>query len=190
MYSNKRVVSVFTYYPFFEFFESLLISIYNALKVEKLGIYQNKLDTVFDVDSNYVVKQLEATYASLVSEINGTLLAPGLDYEFTLGVDILKISTEGYRLSDAWLGYWLYPILRLFDKNTFYDTLSALLFEDQLIFVCDNQHILSFVIYLFSEICPRPFHYQHTIIYMVSEWALLDAPTPIVLGVNKPSDWL
>lgn len=25
---------------------------------------------------------------------------------------------------------------------------------------------------------------------MVSEWDLLDAPTPIVLGVNKPSDWL
>ena len=77
-------------------------------------------------------------------------MAPRLDYEFTVGIDLLKISTDGINLVDACLGFWLYPILRLFDKNTFYDILSAILFEEQVIFVCDNQHVLSYTIYLFT----------------------------------------
>lgn len=56
-------------------------------------------------------------------------MIPGLDYEFVLGVDLLKISTDGMKLLDACLGAWLYPVLKLFDKNTFYDILSAVLFE-------------------------------------------------------------
>lgn len=50
--------------------------------------------------------------------------------------------------------------------------------------------MLSYAIYLFTEILVRPFRYEHSAIYMVSYWDLLDAPTPIVLGVNKPSQWL
>lgn len=50
--------------------------------------------------------------------------------------------------------------------------------------------MLSYAIYLFTEVLVRPFRYEHSAIYMVSYWDLLDAPTPIVLGINKPSQWL
>ena len=126
----------------------------------------------------------------MVSQINTTLMVARLEYEFTLGVDLIKISTEGSKLIEACLGGWLFPILKLFDKNSFYDILSAILFEEQVIFLCDNQHVLSYAIHLFTEVLLRPSHYEHTAIYMISEWDLLDAPTSIVLGVNKSSDWI
>ena len=153
------MVSIFTYYPFFEFFESFLISIFNALKIEKLGIYQNRLETIFKIDSKYAVHQLATAYTQMVSQINTTMMSLRLDYEFILGVDLIKISTDGINLTDACLGAWVYPVLRLFDKNTFYETLMAILFEEQVIFVCDNQHMLSYAIYLFTEVLVRPFHY-------------------------------
>lgn len=107
----------------------MLISIFNTLKVGKLGIYQNKLESISQIDSTYLLHQLETLYTPMMTEINTTLMIPGLDYEFVLGADLLKISTDGMKLLDACLGAWLYPVLKLFDKNTFYDILSAVLFE-------------------------------------------------------------
>ena len=59
-------------------------------------------------------------YLPTINEINTVVKSPGLDYEFSLGVDLIKISTDGTKLIDACIGAWLFPVLKLFDKNTFY----------------------------------------------------------------------
>lgn len=50
--------------------------------------------------------------------------------------------------------------------------------------------MLTYTIYLFSEILFRPFSYPHASVYIVTEESFLDAPTPIILGVNGSLKWL
>lgn len=88
------------------------------------------------------------------------------------------------------LGGWVYAVLRMFTKDTFYETLCAIIFEEQVVFVSENLHMLTYTIYLFSEIMFRPFSYPHACVYIVPEESFLDAPTPIILGVNRSVKWL
>jgi hypothetical protein len=112
------------------------------------------------------------------------------NYEFIFGGDILKLNTERFQLAHTNLGGWIFAVLKMFNKDTFYEVLCAILFEEQVVFVCDNIHMLTYTIYLFTEILFRPFGYPHACVYIVSEESFLDAITPIILGVNRSNKWL
>jgi len=62
--------------------------------------------------------------------------------------------------------------------------------EEQVVFVCENTHILTYTIYLFTDVLFRPFVYPHPRAYILSNEEFLDAVTPIILGVNRSGKWL
>jgi hypothetical protein len=106
------------------------------------------------------------------------------------GGDVLRLNTERGQLANTILSSWIFAVLKMFNKDTFYEVLCAILLEEQVVFVCDNIHILTYTIYLFTEILFKPFGYPHPCVYIVSEDSFLDAITPIILGVNRSNKWL
>ena len=112
------------------------------------------------------------------------------NYEFIFGGDVLRLNTERGQLAYTNLAGWIFAVLRMFTKDTFYEVLLAVLMEEQVVFVCENIHILTYTIYLFTEVLFRPFGYPHPCVYIVFEESFLDAITPIILGVNRSGKWL
>jgi hypothetical protein len=51
MYTSKRVISILTFYPFFEFFESVLITLLNELKLERMNIFERNIEKAPQIDS-------------------------------------------------------------------------------------------------------------------------------------------
>jgi hypothetical protein len=190
IYSAKRVLSIFTFYPFFEFFESVLISLFNELKIERLNIFKNNIETVAELDSEFIQKRFKQSYNKIIESFNKAQMVYNYNYEFIFGGDVLKLNTERSQLANTNLGGWIFAVLKMFNKDTFYEVMCAILLEEQVVFVCDNVHMLTYTIYLFTEILFRPFGYPHPCVYIISEESFLDAITPIILGVNRSNKWL
>lgn len=125
-----------------------------------------------------------------MEKFNDAAMVYNYNYEFVFSGDPMRLSTERGQLAYTNLAGWIFAVLRMFTKDTFYEILVAVLMEEQVVFVCENLHILTYTIYLFTEILFRPFLYPHPCVYVVSEESFLDAITPIILGINKPLKWL
>lgn len=57
--------------------------------------------------------------------------------------------------------------------------------EDKLVFICNNSHILTYTIYLFTNILVKPFIYAFEVISIIPEDDFLGAPMPVVYGMLR-----
>lgn len=55
----------------------------------------------------------------------------------------------------------------MFSAETFLDLFTLLMLEDRLVFVCENSHILTYTIYLFANILPKPFKYAFPVVNII-----------------------
>lgn len=62
--------------------------------------------------------------------------------------------------------------------------------EDKLVFVCDNSHILTYTIYLFTSLLTKPFKYEFEIVNILPEEDFLSAPFPFVFGMLKKRKYI
>ena len=57
--------------------------------------------------------------------------------------------------------------------------------EDRIVFICENSHILTYTIYFFVSLLPKPFMYAFEVVTIIPEEDFLGAPFPIVYGMLK-----
>ena len=78
---------------------------------------------------------------------------------------------------------WAYPILRLFTLDSFLDTLTLILLEEKVIFVCENEHVLTSTVFLFMKVLMQPFNYPYPVVSIIpNQYDYFNAPFPIVYG--------
>lgn len=65
-----------------------------------------------------------------------------------------------------------------------------LLLEDNLVFVCENSHILTYTIYLFVEYMFRPIGYAYESVSILPDEEFLGATMPVVYGLLKKRKWV
>lgn len=80
---------------------------------------------------------------------------------------------------------WIYAIMNMFNIDTFIDVLTLLMLEDRVVFICENSHILTYTIYLFSSILIKPFVYAFEVVSIIPEEDFLGAPFPVIYGMLK-----
>ena len=59
-----------------------------------------------------------------------------------------------------------------------------------MVLVCENMHILTYMILLFVVGLPRPFYYPHPCVSAIFSFELLDSPFVVTAGVHQSSEWL
>lgn len=47
----------------------------------------------------------------------------------------------------------------MFSLDIFLDVFTLMMLEDRIVFICNNSHILTYTIYLFTNILTKPFIY-------------------------------
>lgn len=87
------MLAIFTLYPFFEFFESVLITLFNELKIERLNIFQNNMETVERLDSEFINRRLAESYNKIIESFNRACMVHNYNFEFVFGGDLLRLST-------------------------------------------------------------------------------------------------
>jgi hypothetical protein len=60
-----------------------------------------------------------------------------------------------------------------------------MMLEDKLVFICNNSHILTYTIYLFTSILTKPFIYAFEVVSIIPEIGFLGAPFPVVYGLLR-----
>ena len=55
----------------------------------------------------------------------------------------------------------------MLDRDSLYDIYCLVMLEESVVFISDNGHQLTFLIFLFTVLLPRPFAYPHPIVSMV-----------------------
>lgn len=59
-----------------------------------------------------------------------------------------------------------------------------MMLEEKIVFICDNEYILTFAVHLFTRILSRPFQYPYPSVYLLpNEEQYLNAPFPIAYGL-------
>lgn len=126
----------------------------------------------------------------MVQVFNNAKMVYNLRYMFEMAGREFVLNTTRSEVPGDILGGWIWNILRMFNKDTLYETICAILFEESVVFVSENLHILTYTIYLFTEILFRPYTYPHPVLYIIPDESWLHAITPVVMGVNRSSKWI
>jgi len=107
----------------------VLITLFNELKIERLNIFQNNMETVGKLDSEFVNRRLSESYNNIIESFNRAGMIYNYNYEFVFGGDVLRLNTERGQLAQTNLAGWIFAVLRMFTKDTFYEVLVAVLME-------------------------------------------------------------
>ena len=75
----------------------------------------------------------------------------------------------------------------MFSLDSFLKILTLIALEDKIVFICENSHILTHAIYLFTHVLLKPLNYPFPIVSIVPGMNedYFHAPFPVVYGLLK-----
>ncbi len=179
-----------SYLPFFGFFQKLLLTMLNLVKVERLELYKQRYQDIPRLDSRFQLTRLEQIYQSSIKKFNRQRARLNTVASLSLPTQTITLSTSADRLRNVLMQEWIYEVLSLFTLDKFLDLLLLFHFEQKILFVCENSHILTHMIYLFIEYLYRPFIFSFSSVYIIPQEQLLDAPFPFVYGLLKKRQYV
>lgn len=74
------------------------------------------------------------------------------------------------KIDDLLYSGWAYDVLKIFEKDTMYELFTNIMTEESICFVCENMHILTYVVFYFVCILTFPFSYPHPCISHVFDF--------------------
>lgn len=80
--------------------------------------------------------------------------------------------------------------MNMFNLDSFIDLLTLVMLEDHVVFICENSHILTYTIYLFSSVLIRPFVFAYEVVSIIPEEDFLGAPFPVMYGILKKKKYV
>lgn len=75
----------------------------------------------------------------------------------------------------------------MFTFESFIDLFTLIMLEDRIVFICENSHILTHAIYLFTHVLVKPLNYPFPVVNIIPglDEEYLNAPFPVVYGLLK-----
>lgn len=189
---SKRIYTIFTYYPFFGFFEELLKSLLYAVKVERYILYKEGGENLKLVDSKSHSRLIKNALEDLRKDSTSKPIVADKLLDFTVcgnNKSYLQLNREAltYNMAEE----WAYYILSLFTLDVFLDLLTLIILEEKIVFVCTNAPILTHAIYLFTKVLIKPFEYPYPVVSLIPDQEeYLNAPFPVVYGYLKSREEL
>jgi len=187
---TQRVYCITSYLPFFSFFEELILSMLNIVKVERLEIYKHQVHDIKKIDSRFQIHRIRQIYEESIKRFNRSVVRLNGRYTLKLLNDQIAVRTPIDSVESELIQEWVFQVLSIFNVDTFIELLTLFLLEDKLVFVCENSHILTFAMYLFVEYLYRPFVYAFSSVYITPSEEYLNAPMPVVYGMLKKKKWM
>ena len=65
-----------------------------------------------------------------------------------------------------------------------------MMLEDRIVFICNNSFILTYTIYLFTNILIKPLVYAFEVVSIIPEEDFLGAPFPVVYGMLRKKKYV
>lgn len=189
---TQRVFCIMTYYPFFSFFEEILRNLINIVKMERLAIYKHNEEniklTIRQTDSRFQMERMIELFDLCYRDLEFKKISFNKEYELRL-INQQKITMMTY-WDDAkvfFIREWVYSILSMFNLDTFLDLFTLIMLEDRIVFICENSHILTHTIYLFTHVLTKPLKYPFPVVNIIpsQDEDFLNAPFPVVYGMLK-----
>jgi hypothetical protein len=189
---TQRVFCIMSYYPFFSFFEEILRNLINIVKMERLTVYKHNNEdirlTIRQTDSEFQLQRMTELLQDCLKELEFKKVSFNKEYEYKL-IDQKKLSLFTYwdEAKTFFVREWVFSILSIFSFESFLDLLTLIMLEDRVVFICENSHILTHAIYLFTHVFFKPLNYSFPIVSIVPgmDETYLHAPFPVVYGLLK-----
>jgi hypothetical protein len=204
IYKSQRVLCMKTYFPFHDFYFSILSKILEQMRSRKndelsemMANYENSLKELNRIDGEFGLGTLELEIFPVLEQLLNHKLDNNLtSYEEIgnemIGYDILNMTAFGFNLSvpnygDLKFCEAIYGIGTFLNDLAFEDflfILVSILLERTIVFVCEDMSILSSFMMTFTSLI-KPFQWPFPIIYSLPESSkeLLGSPIPIIVGI-------
>ncbi|CAD8126834.1 unnamed protein product [Paramecium sonneborni] len=187
----KKTYCFLTYFPFYELFQDLLISIINLIKINRtdryLKKYSEEYEVLKDVDGQQIILEFQdelTKFLNLIQSIKPMLGHQQLEVQTLAGT--LKYRIPNQLQLDIELRLWSANVtLQILNFKEILTIFLAMISEISIIFVCEKGNILTSIIHFFHHLV-RPLEWTHGIIYNVPEQltTMIQSPVPIIIGVN------
>lgn len=158
---SKYTLSIFTYFPFINIIEQLLISILDEVKIRRVEKYALQSSTN-DITISYFINELEKIGKEVMMQIRSIppMIATDM-HSLVLGHFKINFTFSKHSFNDLLYGGWVFDTLKMFDKDSLYEIFTNILMEESVCFVSENLHLLTHIIFLFVTILPQPFSYPY-----------------------------
>ncbi|CAD8125426.1 unnamed protein product [Paramecium sonneborni] len=187
----KKTYCFITFFPFYELFQDLLISIINLIKINRTDRYLKKYSAEYevlkDVDGQQIILEFQdelTKFLNLIQSIKPMLGHQQLEIQTLAGT--LKYRIPNQLQLDVELRIWSANVtLQILNFKEILTIFLAMISEISIIFVCEKSNILTSIIHFFHHLF-RPLEWTHGIIYNVPEQltTMIQSPVPIIIGVN------
>lgn len=129
---------------------------------------------------------MQSLFISSMRDLNAKTVTFNRSYELKL-LNLQKITllTDWNLAKTYFIEEWIFSILLMFNIDTFIDVFTLMMLEDRIVFVCSNSYILTYTIYLFTNILVKPFVYAFEVVSIIPEEDFLGAPFPVVYGMLR-----
>ncbi|CAD8201945.1 unnamed protein product [Paramecium pentaurelia] len=187
----KKTYCFLTYFPFYELFQDLLISIINLIKINRtdryLKKYSEEYEVLREVDGQQIILEFQdelTKFLNLIQTIKPMLGHQQLEVQTLAGT--LKYRIPNQLQLDIELRIWSANVtLQILNYNEILTIFLAMISEISIIFICEKSNILTSVIHFFHHLV-HPLEWTQGIIYNLPEQLLtmIQSPVPIIIGVN------
>lgn len=90
---TQRVYCITSYLPFFSFFEQLILSILNIVKVERLEIFKHKASDIKKIDSRFQLHRIRQVFEDSIKHFNRSNVRINGKYTLKLLNDQISVRT-------------------------------------------------------------------------------------------------
>ncbi|CAK63427.1 unnamed protein product (macronuclear) [Paramecium tetraurelia] len=192
----KKTYCFLTYFPFYELFQDLLISIIYYLELIKFNRsnrwmmnIQEENEIPKEIDGQQIILEFRDELTKFLDKIQAITPMQGHQMlEIPTLASLLKYKIPNQLNLDIDLRLWSANVtLQVLNYNEILTIFLAMMSEVSIIFVCQNSSILTSIVHFFHHLI-RPLEWTQAIIYNVPEQLLemIQSPVPIIIGVNLP----
>ena len=154
-------------------------------------IYKHNNEDIKASDSEFQLTRMKELFQNSLESMNNKRIQFNRSYELKL-INHQKITllTDWNFAKNYFVDEWIFSVLSMFTIDTFIDVFTLLMLEDKIVFICDNSHILTYTIYLFTSLLSKPFRYAFEVVNIIPEEDFLGAPFPVVYGMLKKRKYI
>ncbi len=129
---------------------------------------------------------MQSLFISSIRDLNSKTVSFNRSYQLKmLNHQKITLLTDWNLAKNFFIEEWIFPILNMFTVQIFIDLLTLMMLEDRIVFICNNSHILTYTIFLFTNILVKPFVYAFQVVSIIPEEDFLGAPFPVVYGMLR-----
>ncbi len=171
------------------YLQSIISAIFDEVKLKRIEHFP-ETGEFKDCDIHYFIKEVDVIAKRIKEYLNFRPVSLGREVTLKVNESELQIELSEEKMEKELYWNWAVRVISLMEREVLYEIYCMVMLEESVMFVCEDEKLLSFIVLLFASMLTKPFSYPYPVVSILFSEELLQTPFTSIVGVNQSEAWL